>query len=206
MSDIPEGYRKDARGNLVPIAKIKAQDLLIDDAVTSLVKRAGIMRDELRILRANALDEVGDLQNLIYQEYGARLGGEKGNVTLTSFDGSRQVQVAVQDTIALGPELQAAKSLIDQCLEEWSADTSENLKVLIGEAFQVRKTGRIDTHRVLGLRRLAIEDTTGKWARAMEAISDAVRVQSTTVYVRFYERRGEDGPMEAITLDIAKAG
>ena len=206
MSDIPEGYRKDARGNLVPIAKIKAQDLLIDDAVTSLVKRAGIMRDELRILRANALDEVGDLQNLIYQEYGARLGGEKGNVTLTSFDGSKQVQVAVQDTIALGPELQAAKSLIDQCLEEWSADTSENLKVLIGEAFQVRKTGRIDTHRVLGLRRLAIEDTTGKWARAMEAISDAVRVQSTTVYVRFYERRGEDGPMEAITLDIAKAG
>jgi hypothetical protein len=83
----------------------------------------------------------------------------------------------------------------------WSEGANDNIRALIDHAFQVNKEGRIDTHRVLGLRRLDIEDA--DWKRAMDAISDAVRVSGSKTYVRFYQIDAETGQRAAITLDLA---
>ncbi|MEM6727842.1 MAG: DUF3164 family protein, partial [Pseudomonadota bacterium] len=82
----------------------------------------------------------------------------------------------------------------------WSEGSNDNLKTLIFDAFQVNKEGKIDTGRVLGLRRLNIEDD--KWVKAMEAVSDAVRVTGSRTYIRFYEK-DESGATKPISLDIA---
>ena len=67
-------------------------------------------------------------------------------------------------------------------------------------AFQVDKEGRINTARILGLRRLEIKDE--RWQRAMRAIGESLRVRGSSSYVRLYER-GEQGKMRAVTLDFA---
>ena len=194
----------DHRGAWVPIENIKAQDLLIHDAVTSIVPQAISLETELRLLKERTLEEAQSLRELILQEYGARIGGAKGNLTLSSFDGAMQIKVAVQDQMDLGPELQAAKALIDECLERWSEGANDNMRVLVNDAFQVRKQGRIDTHRVLALTRLEISDETGTWARAMGAIKDAVRITSTKTYARYLMRERDDQPLLPVVLDIAK--
>lgn len=202
MSSVPKGYMEDAHGNLVPLAKIKPEHLEEDRLVQELTKEARALCTALAEFKGRALGDTGALRELIAEKYGATLGGRKGNMTLKSFDGRFQVQVAVADAIAFGPELTAAKALIDECVLGWGDGADENLMALVNHAFQVNKAGRIDTQRVLSLRRLKISDA--KWTRAMEAIADAVRVTGSTTYVRFYERDTADGPLNPISLDLAK--
>lgn len=198
---IPEGYMRDAQGALVPRDKIKPQHLLEDQMVQDLGRSALQLSEALSIFKESALGKASDFRDLLAQEYDTARGGRKGNLTFRSFDGSVEMQVAVSDQISFGPELQNAKDLIDECILEWSEGANANIRALIDQAFQVNKVGRIDTHRVLGLRRLDIKDA--KWARAMDAISDAVRVHSSRTYLRFYQVDPETGARHPIPLDLA---
>jgi len=142
------------------------------------------------------------------EKYEAKVGGQKGNITMSSYDGKRAVKISVQEHIHFGPELEAAKALIDDCIEEWSEGGNQNIRALVEHAFQVNKEGAIDTGRVLGLRGVNMKDKEGNvdpvWARAMDAIADAVKVKSTASYVRFYEENPNTGKLETISLDFAK--
>jgi len=197
-----DGYMTDSRGALIPMANVKPEHMMEDELVRGLHARATALSRELAEFRELALGEVGAFRDLISERYGAVRGGAKGNVTLTSYDGRLQMQVAVGETLAFGAELQAAKDLIDACVTRWSEGANANLQVLVDDAFRVSK-GRIDTARVLGLRRLAIEDA--DWKRAMDAIADAVKVVASKSYVRFYLRDPASDERVAIPLDIANA-
>jgi hypothetical protein len=199
----PVGYMRDAKGALVPMTKIKPQHLLEDDLCQRLVAGANGLRNTLHVWRETAFGEVDSLLDMLRQDYGAARGGTKGNVQFTSFDGRLRVDVAMQDSIAFGAELTAAKALIDQCLTRWSDGANDNLKVVVNDAFSVDKAGRLAVERILGLRRLAIEDA--DWRRAMDAIGDAVRVVSSKRYIRFYQRATTDAPWEAIPLTLSAA-
>lgn len=201
MKDIPEGYMQDARGNLVPETKVKPEHKLEDEMVRRLTTSALELNKTLATFKEAALDEAQALRDVVAQNYGATIGGKKGNMTLKSYDGAFEMQVAVSDRLTFGPELHAAKELIDRCVERWSEGVNDNIHALVNHAFQVNKEGRIDTGRVLGLRRLDIKDR--EWQRAMEAISDAVRTDSSKTYIRFYQRDPETGVRTAIPLDLA---
>ena len=115
-------YRQDTRGALVPESAIKPMDLLQDEQVRKMVGFARDLSGQIARFKGHTYDDIGSLQALIAQEYGAKIGGQKGNITLTSFDGLLKVQVQVQDQIDFGAELQAAKELVDECLREWAAE------------------------------------------------------------------------------------
>lgn len=202
QTPVPQGYMKNRQGDLKPLSSIKPQDLLEDELVGKMITDARY----LRAFKAGALGEVADFRDLVMQEYGAMKGGAKGNMTLSTFDGSAEVQVQVSESISFGAELSAAKELIDDCITRWSEGANDNLRAIIDQAFQINKVGRIDTHRVLGLRKLAITAPGGgkdaQWERAMEAISDAVRVTGSKTYLRFYET-DEKGARVAVSLDLA---
>lgn len=95
----------------------------------------------------------------------------------------------------------AAKSLIDECVHEWAQGANDNIKALVNHAFQTDKEGKINTGRVLGLRRLEITDA--KWLNAMKAIADSMQTASTKPYVRFYKRNETTGGYDPISLDVA---
>ncbi|MCK9139459.1 DUF3164 family protein, partial [Haemophilus influenzae] len=77
------------------------------------------------------------------------------------------------------------------------------LKALIERAFNVDKEGNLNTSRILGLRRVDIQDE--RWQNAMQAISESVQVVSSKAYVRLYERVGESDQYVPIALDVAGA-
>ena len=193
-------YRKDARGALVPVDSIKTIDLVRDDLVHRVFQNVVPVREELVRLKQLALQEIRDFIELSANEYGVQLGGKKGNVTLTSFDGEFRLMVAMSDTLAFDERLQAAKKLIDECLEKWTQNSDANLKTVVQAAFDVNKQGHINTGRVLGLRRLNIHHE--KWSEAMNILSDSIQVLASKEYVRFYQRN-TDGKYELINLDLA---
>lgn len=200
---VPDGYMQDAAGRLVPIANVRAEDLLEDELVRAIYQRGLEVRELLRQLRASAFEEIAIFQALLAEKHGATVGGPKGNLTLSSFDGRLRVQVAVGDNITFGPELATAKSLIDECLEEWCEGGDPNIKAVVNDAFDVRKEGKVQVGQILRLRRLNIDHPT--WQRAMTAIADAIRIDSTSSYVRLYDRPWHDAPHQLLQLNIAKA-
>ena len=107
----------------------------------------------------------------------------------------------MQDQIVFGEQLMAAKALIDECVRDWSQGANDNVRALVTHAFQTDKAGKINTGRVLGLRQLNITDE--KWQKAMQAISDSIRVASSKPYVRFYKRDDDSGDYAHISLDAA---
>lgn len=183
---IPAGYRQNRQGHLVAEANIKPIDLTRDELVLEIVSRAKVANGVLADFKGRTFDDVAAFVSLSAEQYGVQLGGTKGNVTLMSFDGRYKVVRQIQELIRFDERLQAAKELIDDCLQEWSEGAREELKVLVTDAFQVDQQGNIRTGQVLGLRRLDIKDE--RWLEAMKAVAEAVQVVGTTSYVRVYER------------------
>lgn len=198
---IPNGYRLRHDGVLVPEANIKAIDLARDELVKEIVARAKPLSADISKFKLESFADIQAFVEMSAEQYGAKLGGAKGNVTLMSFDGRYKIQRAVTETITFSEQLQAAKVLIDECIHAWSDGVNPNIRVLVNDAFQVDKEGNISIGRVFGLRRLEIADE--KWQRAMQAISDAVQVVSSKSYVRIYERVGDSDKWEPIPLDVA---
>src|SRR3546814_15379247 len=88
-----------------------------------------------------------------------------------------------------------------QCLTDWSASAGEELRAIVTDAFRVNKEGKLDKDRILGLRRFEFADE--RWKRAMQAISDSVRVTRSKEYIRFYRRPAADQDFVQIPLALA---
>lgn len=197
---MPDGYRENAQGHLIPLDQIKEIDLARDELVMEKVAKAKAVRAQLCDLKLEFLDDITAFVQLSAERYGAKIGGNKGNVSLLSFDGKYQIKRQMQESMTFDEGLQAAKALIDECLREWSASSPGELRVIVDQAFRVDKEGRINTGAILSLRRLNITDE--RWQRAMTAVSDSLQVSDTKAYVRVYERDGS-GKYQAISLDLA---
>lgn len=203
VADIPAGYKQAADGNLVPLTKIKPIDLARDELVYEIVQQAKKVGTQLAAFKASTFADIAAFVELSAEQYGAKLGGKKGNVTLVSFDGKYKIQRAYADNIVFDERLQAAKALIDGCITRWSEGINDNIHVLVNQAFEVDKEGKISTGRVLSLRRLNIVDA--DWQRAMEAIGESLQVIGTKAYIRIYERVGDTDEYRPIALDMAGA-
>jgi hypothetical protein len=196
-------YMPDAKGNLVPVETIKPADRLEDETVRKVIGYARELSGQIGRFKQHTFDDLGAFEALLAQEYGATKGGAKGNKTFMSFDGLLKVQVQVQDAIDFGPQLQVAKSLIDECLNEWAADSRPEIRAIVTRAFNTDRAGKINRAEIFMLLRLDIED--GRWQRAMAAIRDAMRVVGSKIYVRCYQRRTIQDGWQAVTIDLAKA-
>jgi hypothetical protein len=201
QQNIPAGYREDAQGRLIPESLIKPIDIERDRLVQHLVDRASELSGELADYKAVAFGDIEAFVEMSAEQYGAKVGGKKGNVTLFSFDGRYKIQRAVQERIAFDERLQAARALIDECFQEWTQDARPEVIALVNDAFRADTNGEIRTARVLALRRFAISDE--RWQRAMTAIGEACQVIGSKSYIRIYEREGDTDQYRPISLDIA---
>lgn len=196
----PEGYMEDGQGRLVPLEQVREVDRTRDELVKEIVEKVKAMSAALAQLKGELMGDVQAFLDLSMERYEVKAGGKKGNVTLPSYDHRYKVVRQVQESLTFDEGLQAAKALIDECLRDWTEGARSEVRALIDQAFQVDKEGRINTGRILGLRRLNIQDE--RWQRAMQAIGDSIQVTGTKPYIRVYERK-EDGAYAPIPLDFA---
>ncbi|OQX29812.1 MAG: hypothetical protein B0D92_01810 [Spirochaeta sp. LUC14_002_19_P3] len=143
----------------------------------------------------------GDTLYSLARQYGVKLGGKKGNVGLMSFDGRYKVQIKRHEHITFDERIEAAKQLIDNCLNRWTEGSRPEIKALVERAFRTNRQGQLRTAEVLGLKDLDIDDE--EWQRAMAALMDSITVAGSTSYINLYERVGETDQWRHISLDLA---
>lgn len=189
------------QGHLVPVKVIKKVDLLRHEVVMELAKEAEELRAKLAAFKAKAFANVTAFVETAAEEYNVKKGGAKGHVTLMSYDGLYKVQRSNAPSVTFTEGIAAAKTLIDECLVEWSAGANANLQKVVNSAFQLDNTGNYNVGRVLSLRNLDITDEP-RWETAMQAISEAVKVIESKTYIRLYKRNAQNG-YDPISLDLA---
>lgn len=199
--EIPAGFVKNAAGHLVPEHQVRDQDKLRDNVARDLAAQAVAISESMAAFKAKALADIEDLISISLERYGVKLGGKKGNVSITTYDGEFKIERALANRLSFTEEILAAKELIYACIRKWSAGADRHLMALVDRAFTGRN-GEIRTNDVLDLMRLEIDDE--DWKTAMDALRDSIQVNGKAVYIRVYRRIGDDR-YEQINLNLAGA-
>lgn len=196
-----KGHWLNGTGDAIPMKYVPMIDRKRDAMVERLFKRADEvskrlidLRTEVDIEVAKFLADAAATHNLV--------PNEGGNYWFTGFSGDQRIEIKVGKLIDFDEHLKWAKQKIDQCLETWSEGANDKLRLVVFDAFKADQKGRLDTKRILGLRKLAIKDAV--WEEAMDLIGKALVVTGTKTYVNFY-RRGSHGEWVGICLDLARA-
>lgn len=199
---IPEGYMKNGMGHLIPIDLVSDIDRARTDIVTEIAEAAKVMSGMLSEYKQRCMGDILAFVEMSAEKYGKNIGGAKGNITLTTFDGRYKIQLAVQRRIAFNERLQIARNILEELLVEWSEDVRPEVKAIVLAAFDMDTEGNISVAKVIGLRRLNISDP--RWLEAMLAIGDSIERPTSKDYIRVYERE-RNGEYRAISLDVASA-
>jgi molybdopterin-biosynthesis enzyme MoeA-like protein len=191
MKNIPKNFRK-------------VIDELKSETVEDIFKQAEELQKRMLQFKELSFSKVEDYMSLLANEYNVDFSDSKGNITLTNYDGTLKILKTIHSFIKFDEKLQIAKALIDKCITKWSDGSREELKTLVNFAFEVDKQGKVSTERILGLRRIGIEDE--DWQNAMQAITDSLEVTRSKAYIRLYKRNNEYENWQQFSLDLATVG
>lgn len=203
MTKVPEGYKEDGSGALHRLENITALDLMRDELVTNIIRRAAIINQQLCQFKDQVLAEIEAFIEVSAAEHKKKIGGKKGNVKLTSFDGRFQVQRANHDYMTFDERLLIAKELILECARDWVGrpGVPSELVILVEGHFRLNKNGEVSVSEVMRLMQYPIVDP--RWKKAMVILKDSINVQATVTYLRLYERVGKSDKYSQISLDIS---
>jgi hypothetical protein len=197
---VPEGYMRNAMHHLVPVELVAEVDKLRDETVRDIVTKAEAASLQLSELKAALFGDIDAFVGLSAEKYGVTWGGDKGNVSLVSYDGTLKVVLERSEYMAFDERLQVARTLVEECVAEWTEGARSEVRALIQGAFQTDRAGRVNTRRILSLRKLDIEHP--KWQRAMKAIGESLQVLGSKAYIRVYKRKAAD-EWDQILLDFS---
>ena len=201
-TEIPDDLIRQPDGSYVSLAELEPRRRLAHEAATKLFPQAVDLQRQLAKLKKLCFTELNAFRDMMLDDYSVKVGGPQGGISVKSVCGTMKVALEVSKHTTFGPELEAAKLLIDEYIDEKLVGSSEEIRAIVGKAFQLNSKGRLDTQGILDLRVHKFEDPT--WMRAMVAIEDAICRDSSTTYVRFYEVDVEEKSEDMISLNMAK--
>lgn len=208
---VPEGYARNSKQHLVPLAQVREQDKLRDGVTLAIALEGVLLNRLLAGFKSRALANMAQLVVTAAAEYNEILGGEEGNLTCRTYDGAWKVQRVCRDVIGFTERVQAAKALVQRCFSNWvstiRAQGGEGveaaigcIEVLIHRAFTTDRNGDLRIGPVMELRQVRIDDAT--WDDAMQALSESTDVTGSAVYVRIAQRSAT-GAYVPVPIDLA---
>ncbi len=194
-------------GSLIAYEKLEPAKQIEHDLVTKFCGEAETRSTDLADFKRQAVSEMVATRVMMLEDWGVKKGGKDGGLTLRSVCGRHMVKMTVSKHVTFGPEMEAAKALIFEVVEdEKKKSGSDFIAQIADRVFSPNKRGRIDTQGILNLRDVECDDP--RWARAMEAIEQAILRDSSTTYINFYRVDPNANPKAAgevrISLNLAE--
>lgn len=193
-------YYKKADGTLVPEDQVKDIDKLRDQMVMGIADKMLYLKQEMIKTKADVVEDIEAFMETASEQYDVKYGGEKGNLTFTSFDGNVQIKYYSNDYLTFNEGIHVAKKLIDEFLEDITRDSSKSIKQIVNQAFNL-KQGRMDVKAILKLR--DINETDPRWVKAMGIIDESRQYVSGNKSLRLYLKNRQTEKMEHIPLDFS---
>lgn len=202
MSQVPENLIRRADGSYVDIKDVEPRKALAHEMVVKHFPEAERRSTDLAAFKRLMLSEMNAYADMMMADYGVKVRGKENGFSLQSLCGTMRITLDVSRHVTLGPELNAAKALIDEFLETKLEGSADEIRQIVTKVFKINKKGRVDTYGILGLREFKFEDEL--WSRAMGAIEDAICRDSSTTYLRFYQIDPSRKSSEIVPMDWSK--
>jgi hypothetical protein len=200
---IEPGYRENARGQLVRESGMTEIEKLGDELTGSIAAEWLDLQARTRALKRRIFAEMAALAEVAASQHKVTLGGDKGNMTIRTYNGKFKVERSAQEFLVFDENVMAAKQLLEEFVEEKTDGVDPDLVVVLDRTFRRGEDGRLSVQRLTELLTYGIKHP--KWAQAMDIINEAMRVGGVRSYVRLHRRvEGRFDKYESVPLDIAK--
>lgn len=194
----------DEAGNRIPANRVSKAEKLRDKEAYTLANKALKVSAGLAAFKAEVMKTCNEVVKTVLAEL-KRAPNKKGNYTWYNFDQTIKVECDVNEAIRFDPLLiETAKDLL---LEVISANIQGDdfIKDIVIDAFQTT-SGKLDTRRVLGLRKhtskIKTKSIREQWEEAMKVIDGAVTRPDSKTYYRV-SVKDDQGEFQVIPLDFA---
>lgn len=202
MNDRPTDMIKRPDGSWIALSDLPDRQRLAHELVVTWFPKAEDENARLTALKQVCMREMRAFREMMLADYDVKIGGAEGGFSLKSVCGTKKIELSVNKQTTLGPELEAAKALIFEFLDKELEGSSAPIRAIVSKVFKLNTKGRLDTAGILGLREYGFKDEL--WARAMQAIDDAICRDNSTTYLRFYEVDTELKDEDMLPLNLAK--
>ena len=191
----------DAQGRQVHVAYVKPYDRARDRAARRILVRFRKANQYLAQVKADTQADIEALQTATFPE-AANLGGAKGNVQFSSFDGLIRVRSEAKTFIEFDDRIKAPQALIFDYLNDLKgSDKHQDIQTIINETFKPTSCGMLSRTKVIGLTRWNIKAP--KWVMAMDLIRECQFAKSGKSYIYCESKDSRDAEFETISLDFA---
>lgn len=199
----PTTTMTDAAGQSVPIAYVKPYDRLRDRTARRILARWQKAHAVLQRVKVETMADIRALQDAASKDAEkGRLGGDKGNVQFSTFDGLATVRLESRTTLEFDERLREAHRLIRQVADELAkASGQPDIAEIINAAFQTSAVGLLQKSRILALLRLKVRHPV--WAQAMDLLRESIFARRGRTYLYVDLKADREAKPVTIPLDIA---
>lgn len=195
-------------GKFIPVKNVQKHMQRKDKVVDSLISGAVSLRERMHREKLHIISEVNKYlswhQRVILKSAGVKDKDHNfadGNVTLSNFANTAAVELKINNMIVFDEQLQVAKKMVDSCVKRWSKGSRNEIRLLVDDAFNVDKKGKINTWMILRLTKYNINDK--EWKAAMKIILDSMQVAGTRQYLNLKVRRDKDSKWQTVNLNFS---
>lgn len=195
----------DEAGNPIPYDRTTKYERAAEASTYTIASHALKIHESLTEFKEKFRVEAVRLYNLFVAENG-QIGKGKGGVTIYNFDRSIKIVVKVQEPITFDENtIELAKNKLDELFSYGLDGAKDFIKPIAMEAFHTT-SGKLDTKRVLGLKKHAIRIKEPKekadYMAAMDLIDKAIRRPSSKEYYQVWVK-DQHGEYQDIQLNFA---
>lgn len=171
----------DPRGQSVPPKFVPDVDKKRDQTVEKVHTIIDKLEVHMKDAKSDILELIADYLEWLTEKTKTTREG-KGNLTLTSFSGDKQLEIRINDVIDFDERLSLAKTKVDECIKNWSGEANSKIVTIVRQAFNLDKSGAINKAMIMRLLSLEIKDNL--WREAMELITQSIHVKGAKQYLQ----------------------
>lgn len=183
-------FWKDEAGIEIPYARINPLERKTEKALGRAAVRALKINSDLTTFKNDLKQEVEELYEDFKKANGGKIGKGKGNVTFFSFDRAIKVEVCINELISFDENyINLAQEILKEVISEGLSGASDWIETIVMDAF-TKSNGKLDTKKVLGLRKHEARVNKPRYSEAMRMIDKGIRRPSTKEYFMVWVKDG----------------
>ncbi|MGE0931697.1 DUF3164 family protein [Peijinzhouia sedimentorum] len=191
----------DESGREIPYKRITKFERLAERTTARLAKEAVSVHDKLVAFK-KLMQKEAEAMYAAFEKENGQIGKGKGSATFYNFDRTIKVQVKMSERITFDENtIELAKNKLDELLEDGLTGAKDFVRPLVMDAFET-SAGKLDTKRVLGLRRHASRIKDSRYDEAMRLIDQSIRTPISKEYFQIW-LMDENGEYQDVQLNFA---
>lgn len=195
-------FWKDEAGIEIPFNRTTPFERKCERSTAKIANRSLRLNSDLTEFKNDLKQEVEALYEDFKKENGGIIGKGKGGATFYNFDRSIKIEVSINETITFDENcINLAHEMLKEVISEGLSGAADWIEGIVLDAF-AKSNGKLDTKKVLGLRKYEQKVNKPSYSEAMRMIDKGIRRPASKEYFRVWIK-DEAGEYKDVQLNFS---